>query len=159
MNSRLRQNRGSQKSLSRATLSGTLAIALGLMSVACSKGGASQSQVALMAPQAETTLVADDTTVDMTKATPNAQQAAPADRSQYAEVGNDGEPNEPLTANIERLNLEPGTPYGEVRSLVMAEGWMPYTPAEGSMPDFNDPAVRELHAQGFEEAETCSGTG
>jgi hypothetical protein len=41
----------------------------------------------------------------------------------------------------------------------MARGWQPYTPAEGANPDFDSPTVRELHAQGFAEAETCSGTG
>ncbi|MEM6836387.1 MAG: hypothetical protein AAF609_05995 [Cyanobacteria bacterium P01_C01_bin.120] len=41
----------------------------------------------------------------------------------------------------------------------MSIGWIPYTPAEGAVPDFNDPTVRDLHARGFEEVETCSGTG
>ncbi len=166
MNSRLQLNRQWQQHWHQFTLKGVVAVAVGLMTVACSKEVNTSAQPvasedAVVATAPETNPAEDNSshTPDSTKANRQTAQPLQATGSQYAEVGNDGEPDEPLTANIERLNLESGTPYGEVRSLVMAEGWVPYTEAEGAIPNLNSRTVQELHAQGFKEAETCSGTG
>ncbi|MEO1294525.1 MAG: hypothetical protein AAFW75_01745, partial [Cyanobacteria bacterium J06636_16] len=157
MNSRLQLTCQPQKSLRQLAFRGLFAVTLGLVTVACSKGVTSspQSDPPAVATEPQNIPTADtEAAVTITTSTVNPQQAAPESTSTlYAEVGNDGEPNEPLTANIERLDLQAGTPYGEVRSLIMAEGWMPYTQAEGAVPDLNDRTVQELHAQGFEEAE------
>lgn len=164
MNSLLQLHRQPQQYLSQCALKGLVAVTVGLMAVACSKDVASSPHSVPSDRAAETTQVETDTAADSDApaATQGTQQTAQASQNTgtyYAEVGNDGEPSEPLTANIERLNLEPGTPYGEVRSRVLAEGWMPYTPGEGATADPHSLAVQELHAQGFEEADTCSGTG
>ncbi|NEQ45111.1 MAG: hypothetical protein F6K00_16740 [Leptolyngbya sp. SIOISBB] len=158
MNSRLQPNRYPQH-LSQLALKGLLAVTMGLMTVACSKDVANSPETApsndTVVATAETSPAADSNTPDVVEAA----SQTPSASTRNAEVGNDGEPDEPLTADIERLNLEPGTPYGEVRSLVMVAGWVPYTQADGATPDPNSRTVQELHAQGFEEAETCSGTG
>lgn len=167
MNNRLESICQTHLSLSCLT-KGLFAVTFSLLMVACSSRVASTSQPGLSATSEETavatqpkdTSVTDNITANtITQATRQTEQTSQNSDARYAEVGDDGEPDEPLTANIERLNLQPGTSYSEVRSLVMAEGWMPYTEAEGAIPDLNSSAVQELHAQGFPEAETCSGTG
>ncbi|MBE7384900.1 MAG: hypothetical protein F6J95_026235 [Leptolyngbya sp. SIO1E4] len=138
------------------------------MAVACSKDAANLTQ---QVPPEDVEITTDTQTThstekqaenkDLDKATPESDTAGDAQNREAdsVEVGDDGEPNEPLTANIERLNLQPDTPYGDVRSLVMAEGWVPYTQAEGATPDTATIAVQEMHALGFEEAQSCAGTG
>ncbi|MEO1095813.1 MAG: hypothetical protein AAFX01_13035 [Cyanobacteria bacterium J06638_28] len=157
MNSYLQFNRQWQKALTQRAIKGLLAVTLGLMAVSCAKGVTSPPQPGTSeeATKPENALVAGNTSPENA----TAEQTSANANTLYAEVGNDGEPDEPLTANIERLELQPGTPYGDVRSLVMAEGWMPYTQAEGATSDPNNPTVQRLYALGFEEADTCSGTG
>ena len=171
MHSCLQRNYPLPKSLSHLALRGLLAITLGLVTATCSRQLVSppSPETAVVSPnQPETDVVATEPTTSpaaVSKApstdvvTSNTEQVASDSETDVVELGNDGEPNEPLPANIERLDLQPGTPYGEVRSRVMAEGWVPYTQAEGANPDINTLTVQEMHKLGFEEAHSCSGTG
>ena len=157
-----------RRSLIQPALKGLFVTVLGTLAVACSKDAATVPQ---SAPSEDAEVATDLQVADSTETQPEAQDAdkispetntireAQNREIDYVEIGYDGEPNEPLTANIERLDLQPGTPYGEVRSLVMAEGWVPYTEADGAAPDTATIAVQEMHKLGFEEAQSCSGTG
>ncbi|MEM9120056.1 MAG: hypothetical protein AAGD09_19540 [Cyanobacteria bacterium P01_F01_bin.56] len=165
MYSRLQLKGKSQQHCYPLAPKGMLAVAVSLMTVACSNDVntalppvASESAVVATTPE---TPPAEDSsnTSDRTQANGQTAQNPHNTGTQYAEAGDDGEPDEPLTVNIERLHLVPGMPYGEVRSLVIAEGWVPYTQTDVAPPDLNSLTVQALHAQGFEEVAACSGTG
>ncbi|AFY81722.1 hypothetical protein [Oscillatoria acuminata] len=145
--------RRSRTNLSRLAVNGFLAATLGATTIACSQDVTSSPP---SVPADEIEVPAEPLTeADKDRAETSAQLPDVA----QMDVGDDGEPNELFTTSIERINLQPGAPYSEVRSLVMAEGWIPYTQAEGANPDVATLAVRELHELGFEEAQSCSGTG
>lgn len=167
--------------LGHLALRGGCAIALSVLSIACSDS--SVRSIALTASSAETAThlqtppatnqaaapaasqpaidanQAADMNSDVVTASDDAVLAPAHKEADSVEVGDDGEPDEPLTANIERLELQPDMPYGAVRSLVMAEGWLPYTEADGATPDVATIAVQKMHELGFPEAQSCSGTG
>lgn len=161
MNNRLQPNCKPQKSLIHLAIRGMITVTLGSVTVACSEGVIStpQPDTLVLTTQLKTIPAAAKDATSIAMATSNTEQVAPDSGTYYAEFGNDGEPDEPLSANIERLDLQPGISYSEVRSLVMAEGWVPYTQAEGANPDINTLTVLEMHKLGFEEAQSCSGTG
>ncbi|MEL6855121.1 MAG: hypothetical protein AAFO83_08410 [Cyanobacteria bacterium J06607_13] len=118
-----------------------LAVAAALLAVSCASGEGATDQIAAVELLADTD-----------------SPALNAGVSEEA-VGADGEPAEPVAVSLERLNLAAGTAYGEVRSRIMAQGWMPYAASAGAAPDVADTTVRKLHELGFEEAQSCSGTG
>ncbi|MEL6158536.1 MAG: hypothetical protein AAFQ40_13490 [Cyanobacteria bacterium J06623_5] len=80
------------------------ATAFGLVAVSCAGGRSPAGQIASVELSAVDSQVAVE--------------------QRYEEVGADGEPAEPVEADLERLNLSAGMAYGEVRSRVMAQGWM-----------------------------------
>lgn len=132
---------------------GLLATTLGLAMTAC----ASTSEVSQQSDLAASVVANVQDEAQLVKEAAKPQRAK--DSEANADLGEPEEPNQPLDVAIEQLNLTPGMSYGQVRSLVMGEGWVSHTVMNGAAPDNNDTTVKKLNALGFIEAQACSGTG
>jgi len=156
---------------STSTFKKLLAIGLSLMAVSCSSGGGSSQQTV-----SNTTAVSDTTEVSAAISTlqpegkavknvvsnrsPVPQPKRPsADTAQNPSIEEGRNSIEALEARLEQMNLQPGTPYGLVRSRLIEEGWEPNTLSTGVDAYSRDSILKTMWGLGFDEATSCSGTG
>lgn len=67
------------------------------------------------------------------------------------------DPEPALSAIVNELDLQPGIPYAEARSLLIDQGWIPHTfMTTAPLADWSDPKVQSMQAMGFSEAKSCT---
>lgn len=154
---------------------GTLLVSLLAVSIA----GCSESTIALSpTDEAETVVAETISAVDTTNTTvsPKTVQAK-AEELSTEELSTEGlsteellkaelpedRPNEPLVSMLEAaaaIEVNPTTPYSEVRSRLMQKGWIPHTfRTNGPVGNWLNPMVEAMGSLGFNEIKDCSGEG
>ena len=106
--------------------------------------------------------------VGCTNASPpsSTSSSAPSDES-TVESTTEKDTQAPTTPNLDAIDpdqlmdeLEAGMRYGEVRSHLIDQGWIPHDFATtGPVTESNDRLVMQLYDMGFSEIRACSGTG
>ncbi|MEO1394410.1 MAG: hypothetical protein AAFV90_16000 [Cyanobacteria bacterium J06634_5] len=149
---------------------GTLLVSLLAVSIA----GCSESTIALSpTDEAETVVAETISAVDTTNTTvsPKTVQAK-AEELSTEELSTEGlpkaelpedRPNEPLVSMLEAaaaIEVNPTTPYSEVRSRLIQKGWVPHTfRTNGPVGNWQNPMVEAMGSLGFNEIKDCSGEG
>ncbi|MEL6777451.1 MAG: hypothetical protein AAFO06_09365 [Cyanobacteria bacterium J06597_16] len=141
--------------------------------------GCSESTIALSpTDEAETVVAETISAVDTTNTTVSPKTAqAKAEELSTEELSTEGlsteglpkaelpedRPNEPLVSMLEAaaaIEVDPTTPYGEVRSRLMQKGWIPHTfRTNGPVGNWLNPMVEAMGSLGFNEIKDCSGEG
>ncbi|MEO0704470.1 MAG: hypothetical protein AAF050_02265, partial [Cyanobacteria bacterium J06649_5] len=164
---------------------GTLLVSLLAVSIA----GCSESTIALSpTDEAETVVAETISAVDTTNTTVSPKTAqAKAEELSTEELSTEGlsteglsteglsteglpkaelpedRPNEPLVSMLEAaaaIEVDPTTPYGEVRSRLIQKGWVPHTfRTNGPVGNWQNPMVEAMGSLGFNEIKDCSGEG
>ena len=148
-----------------------LAIGLSLMAISCSSvSDSSQQTKSNAAAVSDTTevnadvsnLQPEDKAVEniVSNSSPVSQpKRLPTDTAQNNSIEEGSGSIEALEARLEQMNLQPGTPYGLVRSRLIEEGWEPNTLSTGVDAYSRDSILKTMWGLGFDEATGCSGTG
>lgn len=157
--------------VSASTFRKLLAVGLSLMAASCSSSGGSSQQTVSNA-----TVVSDTPEVNAAVSTlpPEGKVAknvvsnsssvpqskrSPTDAAQNDNIEEGFDSIEVLETRLEQMNLQPGTPYGLVRSRLIEEGWEPNMLSTGVDAYSRDSILKTMWGLGFDEATGCSGTG